>query len=135
MLWQERMQAAGGVASSADLFGYGLTESLIRVFVGYGRLERVRRGRFVLRGTDARIREAWRCGGRVACITALRLHGETVHDDGLLHIEVPANAVLRIPEDVRRTLRVHWARRPSPGSAALVTPDAARRQALACHPW
>lgn len=132
MLWQRRLAAAGGVASAGDLHAMGLSDVDIRLFAGYGSLIRVRRGWYASPDADPLVVEACRFGGRLACVSALAFRGELVNHAGRLHIELPANAIVRVPDDQRARVRMHWARHPSPGDRAAVGVEAARRQALAC---
>lgn len=131
------MQQAGGIASTTALYGWGLDDVDIRMQTcSYGSLIRVRQGWYALRSTPSAVVEACRLGGRVACVSALRLHrGEPVDEsaDGVwLHIEVPGNSRLRIPEEERDRIRVHWARVRSAGSLGVVDVEAAQRQAARC---
>ncbi len=120
------------MASTAQLHALGLDDMDIRISTWYGTLVRVRRGWYAQPHADPAAVEACRLGGRLACVSALKYHGEEVADDGRLHIEVPANAVPR-PETVGNdAVRVHWARHPSPGDQAAVDAVAAHRQAGRC---
>ncbi|BDV30249.1 type IV toxin-antitoxin system AbiEi family antitoxin domain-containing protein [Microbacterium terricola] len=135
--WQVRMAEAGGIASAGDLHRSGLDDMDVRIRVQYGLLVRVRRGWYALPDTPESVVAACRMGGRLACVSALRLLGEHSADgdrgdDRRIHVEVPANAVVRVPPDERERVRLHWARRPSPGDRAVVDAEAARRQALTC---
>lgn len=133
MKWQLRLAAAGGVASTRDLHRMGLSDVDIRMFASSGRrLVRVRIGWYVAPDVAPAVREAVRLGGRLACISALRHRGAPVGDDGRLHIELPAHAVLRPGGDDRSSVRVHWTRRPSSGSRAVVDIEEAWRLARVC---
>ncbi|WP_417562064.1 type IV toxin-antitoxin system AbiEi family antitoxin domain-containing protein [Microbacterium sp.] len=141
MLWVRRLDAAGGVADTADLHRLGLSDVDIRMFVGYGRIRRVRRGWYVRPDVDVRIAEACRLGGRLACISAMEVHGmrpigeERSPKAAMLHIELRANSVLRVPPEERDVVCVHWKRRASPGTRGIVSRDAALWQAVACDAW
>lgn len=132
MLWQRKLAAAGGVASATDLHEMGLSDGDIRLFAGYGILIRVRRGWYASPQADPLVVEACRFGGRLACISALSFRGASCTHDGRLHIELPSNAIVRVPETERNRVRMHWARHPSPGDRAAVGVEAAQRQALTC---
>ena len=132
MKWQVHMASAGGVATTGDLHGIGLSDVDIRMFVSYGSLVRVRVGWYVTPGAAAEVREAVRLGGRLACLSALLLGGAPVRDDGRLHIEIPAHAVRRPGAGDASAVRVHWTRRPSPGDRAAVDAASAWRVARTC---
>lgn len=131
-LWQRKLAQAGGVASTVHLHAMDLTDVDIRMFAGYGLLVRARRGWYVSPDADPAVVEAVKLGGRLACISALRLRGAPVESDGRVHIEIPGNAVVRAAARDAGRVRVHWTRHPSPGDHALVATSAAWRQARAC---
>lgn len=132
MKYVRDMAAFGGIARRSDLRRMGLDDQTVRILVAHGRLIRVRQAWFALPGTHADAVRACRLGGRLACASALRLHGEPVADDGLLHVEMPANALAREPEQGWESVRLHWPRHPSPGNRATVDAGAARRQWERC---
>lgn len=135
MLWQRRLAERGGVASVRDLHGWSLSDTDIRMFTGYGLLRRVRRGWYCTPDAPAEVVEACRWGGRLACVSALRYRGVRAPDDGRLHIELPANAVVRAGESGRDSVRLHWSRNIRFGDRAAVDTDCAVRQAIACGLW
>lgn len=135
MRWERFVRERDGIASAADLHALGLTDIDIRLHAMYGRITRIRRGWYSLRDVDPLILHACRLGGRLTCLSLLRLHGEDTVDDGRLHIELRRSDVLRVPAGERYVVRVHWKRSPSPGGRGAVTLAAARRQAIACQPW
>ncbi len=110
----------------------GLDDEMVRMLVAYGSVVRVRQGWYALPHADPDAIRACRFGGRLACASALRFHGEPVEDDGVLHIEMPANAVGRALEGGRHSVRAHWPRHPSGGNRAVVDADAAWRQWERC---
>jgi hypothetical protein len=126
--------ALGGIARRSDLQRMALDDEMVRILVAYGSLIRVRQAWYALPDTHADILRACEIGGRLACGSALRLHGEHVADDGVLHVEVPANAVIHArldglaAFDAQRNVRLHWARHPSTGNRAVVDVEAAWRQ-------
>lgn len=133
MWWERRLREGGGVATTADLHAMGLDDVEIRMFVGYGGLIRVRRGWYAGPTAHPRAVEAVRLGGRLACVSALHARGVPLVDDGRLHIELPANAVLRSAARDAFRVRVHWRRRPSRGDRGMVDVGAAWAQARACR--
>jgi hypothetical protein len=110
----------------------GLDDQMVRIIVSYGGLHRVRQAWYALPDTHVDVVRACQVGGRLACASALRFHGEGVADDGVLHIEVPANAVARVPDSGWANVRVHWPRHPSTGNRAVIDAEAARRQWERC---
>jgi hypothetical protein len=132
MRYERETAALGGIARRSDLRHMGLDDQTVRIFVAYGRLLRVRQAWYALPDTHADAVRACRVGGRLACASALRFHGVAVADDGVLHVELSANAVARMPNQGWGTVRVHWTRLPSAGNRAVVDAEAARRQWERC---
>jgi hypothetical protein len=132
MRYARDVAALGGIARRSDLRRMGLDDQAVRLLVAYGRLIRVRQAWFALPDTQVDAVRACQVGGRLACASALRLHGEPVADDGVLHVEMPANAVAREPEHGWGSVRLHWPREPSAGNRAAVDARAARRQWERC---
>ena len=134
MRFELEMAALGGIARRSDLRWIGLDDDeLLRIMVRGGRrLIRVRQAWYALPDADPDAVRACRMGGRLACASALRFHGVPVDDDGILHVEMPANAVVRVSEGERATVRLHWPRRPSSGDRAAVDLEAACRQWRRC---
>jgi hypothetical protein len=132
MRYRRETAALGGIARRSDLRRMGLDDETVRIFVAYGGLRRVRQAWYALPDTHADVVLACEIGGRLACASALRFHGEPVTDDGVLHVEMPANAVARAPESGWGSVRVHWARHPSTGNRAVVDAEAAWRQWERC---
>jgi len=134
MMRYERATAAlGGIARRSDLRLVGLDDETLRIVVAYGKLRRVRQAWFALPDAHADVVRAFQIGGRLACASALRFHGEPVADDGMLHVEMPGNAVSRTPEGGLANVRLHWTRLPSPGNRAVVDAEAAWRQWARCE--
>jgi len=131
MRWETELAARGGIVRVRDLHAIGLRDQDIRIAVGYGSLRRIRNGWYALPGADERLVDAVRLGGRLACVSAIALHDGT-SAPRTVHIEVPSN--VPTPAAARAAgARLHWARRPSPGTVALVDRDAAAIQAAACR--
>jgi hypothetical protein len=125
MRYRWETAALGGIARRSDLRRMGLDDEMVRIFVAYGGLLRVRQAWYALPDTHLEAVRACEIGGRLTCSSALRLHGELIADDGVLHVEMPANAVARAPERGWASVRLHWPRRPSPGNRAVVDAEAA----------
>lgn len=126
-----RIGAMGGIASTGQLRAAGIERMLLDVSLQYGMIARVRKGWFATWDVPEVVRLAWRVGGRVACVTALELHGELLPTATELHVEVSRGASrLRALPD--REVIVHWCRHPV-GEGRLVAPLAlAREQARHC---
>ena len=122
----------GGIARRSDLRRMGLDDEAVRLLVAHGRLIRVRQAWYALPDTHADVMRACAVGGRLACASALRLHGDPIDDGGILHVEMPANGVAREPEGGRGSVRVHRTRHASSGNRAVVGREAARRQWERC---
>ncbi len=129
------MLALGGVARPADFRDRHCSDDDLRWGVRFGNIVRVRIGWYALPAVDPMVIEAVRLGGRLACASALAyLDGHSIGTaDHRLHIEMPANAVSRVPPDLAAGVRVHWARRPSAGDRAVIDVVSARRQWQACR--
>lgn len=133
MMRYERATAAlGGIARRSDLRRMGLDDQTLRIVVAYGKLRRVRQAWYALPDAHTDAVRACQIGGRLACASALRFHGESVADDGMLHVEMPANASARQAEGGWAGVRLHWPRHPSPGNRAVVDAGAAWRQWARC---
>lgn len=101
----------------ADLMATGHTRRSIQAAVRSGALRHVRRDRYVPAGTNERLVQAVRVGGRLTCVSLLALFGVFVLDDDRLHVQVdPYLGRLRSPDDRRQRLGrrrrggpvVHW---------------------------
>lgn len=131
MRFERETLGLGGIARRSDLRRMGLDDETVRLLVAHGRLVRVRQAWYALPDVSGDVARACGLGGRLACASALRFHGEPVDDDDVLHIEVPANAVARAPEN-GCSVRVHQPRHPSTGNRGVVDVEAARRQWERC---
>ncbi|WP_423190861.1 type IV toxin-antitoxin system AbiEi family antitoxin domain-containing protein [Agromyces ramosus] len=130
--FERETKALGGIARRSDLRRMGLDDEAVRNLVAHGRLIRVRQAWYALPGTDLDAMRACSIGGRLACASALRFHGDPVEDAGILHVELPANATARRLEGDWEHVRLHQPRHPSGGNRAVVDPSAARRQWERC---
>ncbi|GAA1056520.1 hypothetical protein GCM10009571_15930 [Agromyces luteolus] len=132
MRFEREMVALGGIARRSDLRRIGLDDETLRLLVGRQRLLRVRQAWYALPGTDNDAVRACRIGGRLACASALRFHGEHLRDDGVLHVELPANGSARRLDGGVERIRLHQPRRPSSGDRAAVDVMTARLQWERC---
>ncbi len=97
-----------GVTTRARLRAAGLGERAIRALVDRGKLA-PHRNLLVTPSADPKVAHAVALGAKVACVSAARLRGLWVADEGLApHVSVAANTPRRFPDDVR----VHWTARP-----------------------
>lgn len=105
---------------------------LLDLSLQYGTITRIRRGWFATWEVPEAVRPAWRVGGRVACVTALELHGELLPTSAELHVEVTrgASRLRSVPD---RQVVVHWSRQPAGGDRHVVPLACAREQALHCR--
>ncbi|MGW4927954.1 hypothetical protein ACWEOH_02270 [Agromyces sp. NPDC004153] len=136
------VRAGDGVRTAADLRDAGFTRRAVEAAVASGAIERVRRGVFVDPGMPLDLKRAVRVGGRLACVSAARLHGlRVLTPPSHLHVEVDHHATrLRHADDADRMLRagdphgirLHWTRET--GAGAIVPLETSLRQMLACVP-
>lgn len=132
MRYERETAALGGIARRSDLRRMGLDDETVRILVAHGGLLRVRQAWYVLPDAHLDAVRACEIGGRLACASALRFHGEPIADDGVLHVEMPANAVARTPDCGWASVRTHWPRHASTGDRAVVDAGAAWRQWERC---
>lgn len=130
----DTLRRLGGMATTSELRSQGIDRFQLDIALMYDCVVRVRKGLWTLPETEPEIVSARRCGGRVACVSALAFHGllEATAEDGL-HIEVPHNASrLRHVEDRRRRIVVHWTRHPVGADRFVVPVAEAMRQFERC---
>lgn len=98
---------APAVFTRADLLSTGIRGRDITRAVRQGRLRRLRRDRYALSSVDDEVAEAVRIGGRVSCVTLLRLIGVFVHVASGLHVHViPGTSRIRAP--LAKDTVLHW---------------------------
>ncbi|MFT4213813.1 MAG: DUF559 domain-containing protein [Microbacterium sp.] len=126
----------------ADLLSMGMRPKQITAAVRDGRLQRLRRDRY-LPAPTAGIDRAVRIGGRLACVSLLSLLGVFVFDSSRLHVHLERSmSRMRSPEDRRRPFSerdrnhvvLHW--RPllsSDHSLGTVSVADALAQAICCQ--
>lgn len=126
--------------TTADLRAMGYTIERIRAEIALGLLERIIRGWYCRPGADRDVIRAMRLGGRLSCVSALKLLGAWCPPDIGPHIGFPSHASgrrsaagrVRVPEGVVR----HWhPKAASTGSAFFLTPAARSiEDLLLCQP-
>jgi very-short-patch-repair endonuclease len=124
--------------TTTELRAQGHTVDSIRREIAAGRLERVIKGWYATPRTDRQAVRAMRLGGRLGCVSALRLKGAWCPPDQGVHIEFPSYASGRRlaarahPEEAV----AHWhGKDEATGSAFPVVPiDVATARMLQCQP-
>ncbi|WP_169514008.1 type IV toxin-antitoxin system AbiEi family antitoxin domain-containing protein [Agromyces subbeticus] len=136
------VRAHGGVCTTAQLLASGISRRSITAAVDHGGIECPRRGVFVERDAPPAAKRAVRVGGRLACVSAARLHGlRVLNEPGELHVHVGAHATRLRDPDARFTplhsgdtrVRLHW-ERLGPASGLMVPLEACLAEMLACTP-
>ena len=137
MPWATLLERHGGVATTAELYRHGKTQSMLFWSVAYGTLIRIREGLYCGPDLPADAVRALRVGGRLACVSALAFHGAGAVPD-LLHVVVDGNTPrLRDPDtgEPGRSPKtvIHWSRRELDGDRISVSAEEAHRQAAKCR--
>ncbi|UYO97007.1 hypothetical protein OED01_15615 [Microbacterium sp. M28] len=95
------------IVTRSDLRLAGMTGRDITASVRAGTIVRLRRDRYAVRPVTADIAEAVRIGGRLSCLSLLRMIGVFVLTCTALHVHVvPGTSRVRAPR--ASTTRVHW---------------------------
>lgn len=112
----------------------GMTGRQITDAVRAGTLLRLRRDRYATPLVLAEAAEAVRVGGRIACLSVLRLVGIFILEDSpCLHVHLPPGAS-RIRHPRAGTARLHWQRRSlGPAPLHVVALEDAIVQAVRCQ--
>jgi hypothetical protein len=123
---QEVLSSLGGVASRDELVAAGCWSGRIDLSIYYGKIIPVRRGRYVLPGTDPRLLRALRVGGRLACVSALAFYQDIAYD-GPVHVLVQHGA-----SRLGGPAVIHWTRLSLDGTRFVVSAEVAAQQARNC---
>lgn len=91
-----------------ELCREGWTDRSLAAAVASGALVRPRRGIYLHADAGRDATDACRHGGRLACVSALALHGVFVLDGSALHVHLEQNASRR--RALSRPIRTHWGR-------------------------
>ena len=126
------LNAVPTVLTTGDLRQAGLTKRQIAAAVVAGSLVRVRLGRYLPAQTAPELIDAAVLGGRVDCVSLLRLLGVFVQHASGLHVRFPPHAT-RIPSHPS-SLRRHWLPSVAPANAVVVDTVEALVQAVRCQP-
>jgi very-short-patch-repair endonuclease len=126
------------IFTTAELRAQGQTIAMIRDSIAAGSRFRIIKGWYGTPTTPKDAVLALRMGGRLGCVSALRLHGAWVPPDLGTHVLFPTSASGRRSADHDRGASItrHWgARRDRTGSAFGVAPiELAIADALVCLP-
>jgi very-short-patch-repair endonuclease len=110
------LAALGGVAHAAGLRDHGVTRRALDQALRAGTVERVRGGWYCPRGDSSDQVRALRVGGRLGCVSLLRMHRIWLMGHTRLHVAVSApRSRLRTPAN-RGVALDSW-----PGAASVVT--------------
>ena len=118
-----------GLVRTSELIAIGMEPEWIRIARNYGAFVHVRQGWWALPGTPEVLLRAWRAGGRLACVSALAFHAETLEVGDQLHIEVAAAS----KGPLHPGTRVHWSSSQHNGDRRAVSVEVAMRQASRCR--
>lgn len=112
MLIAHALARLGGTAHVETLRHDGFSQKSIERAVHQGVVERVRAGWYCLPGSDHPVVQALRVGGKLSCVSLLRLYGTWLMPDDRLHVAVRhPHARLKSPKD--RTIALdHWRGHP-----------------------
>lgn len=123
---------ASVVLQRDDLLRDGWRPRQIARAVRDGTLLRLRRDRYARADLDPQIAKAVRTGGRLCCVSLLRIIGVFVLDEEAFHVHVPPNAG-RLPKRAEG-VRMHWGGLASRAGRlhAVSIPDAVL-QAVRCQ--
>ena len=103
------IDAYGGIAARRELIAAGIPADWIIIAMRGGSIERIRNGWYAAPDEPDQLKQAWRVGGRLGCVSAANFHGEKLPTGGLLHVNVSRrSAGLRQPDDKRRKLSAQW---------------------------
>jgi len=134
---RDRLARFDGMARARELDAAGVDRDRRDIGVMYGSLLKVRKGWYADPDLPETVREAWRIGGRVACVSALRLLGVDDLAGGeseeSLHVELPRGASRLRLSSPGVTIVRHWTRHPAGENRFVVPLEIARRQAGRCR--
>lgn len=120
------------VRTRAELRAAGLSGHAITARVRSGMLTRIRRGFYAADGIPAEVAAAMRIGGRLTCVTLLRLIGIFVLEKPGLHVHVPPDLSRSRRRRPQKAI-VHWGACAEPGLRHAVSMMDAVRQAVRCQ--
>lgn len=115
-----------------DLHEIGLSGRRITTAVRSGRLIRLRRDRYARPGLPADVERAVRLGGRLGCVSLLKMLGVFVREADRVHVHVARNGS-RLRGDPDGSCRVHWEYASESEFAHATTLTEAIRQSVRCQ--
>lgn len=128
MLGEENyIRRVGGLARTSELYAAGFWQSVLQWSKWYGSIVHVCRGWWATPDTPELAIRARRAGGRLACVSALQLYGESETVDQLHVAFERSSKGPRHPDVV-----AHWSRTTLPGTRLAVSVEVARAQAEKC---
>jgi very-short-patch-repair endonuclease len=101
-----------GIVTRQMLRDAGVSNHTIRLWLKDNRLIALTRNTVAFPGVHPEFARAVTMGGRLACVSAARLRGIWVVDDGFLHVSFRANKSHFTNDDASPRPRTHWDRRP-----------------------
>ncbi len=120
------------VLTRHDLIRAGATARDLARAVSVGVLRRPRRGRYLPRDTNPDVVEAVRCGGRLDCVSLLRVLSVFVLDLDGLHLQLEPDTT-RVPSPAHPAVR-HWRRSAAEVHATTTPVVEAIVRAVLCQP-
>ena len=138
---ESSIRIRGGLAGTYELYGDGFTRGDLRRAVQHRLVIRVRQGWYAMPGVRPELIQAARVGGRLTCLSGIRLHGAWQYPTDVLHVSTAANSCrLREPLDKTRRLsvsspvQVHWRNHAPSDGRLLLAPLECLRDLLHCQP-
>lgn len=134
------IRSHGGLAGTYELHSEGFTRGDLRRAVQHRLIIRVRQGWYTVPGVRPELIQAARVGGRLTCLSGIRLHGAWQYPTRSLHVSTAANSCrLREPTDkskrlsVNAPVRVHWRDHEPAGSRLMLPPSECLRDLIHCQ--
>jgi very-short-patch-repair endonuclease len=98
------LEATAGIADPSILRRLGIEGRALQRALRSGQLIKLRRGRYAVPTVHPHVASAVRAGGRVACVSALRMYGVWVLADDGEHVRIARG----VDAVVGPRMRVHW---------------------------
>lgn len=136
-------ETSGGIVPTHRLLRHGFTSHDLTWAVRFGAFVRVRQGWYSLPDLAEPLKQAFRVGGRLGCVSAARFAGLAVTQPAKLHVAVPPNAArLRRSDDAYMRLRkqpdqgvvVHWGDERWNGTALIQSAGESVASMARCQP-
>lgn len=130
---RDALEKLGGIGSRSELLLLGCWDDVVDLALYYGRIHRVRRGWYALPEAPEDAVRAFRVGGRLACVSALAHHADSVTPPAEpIHVQVErGSSRLRLPSE--SVVVLHWSRRRLEGTRLAVSAAVAHRQSEVCR--